>query len=76
MKIITITINHLSPLKKVSQSLGKLRLKPGITKGILKSMKIKDKIDRKMCWTKNVSKKQELNLTFKSSRNHITNQAE
>ena len=69
---MNLIINHFTPLQKVSRSLAKLRTKLWITKGNLKSIKIQDKIYGKMCRTKNVSKKEELNLTFKKCRNNKT----
>lgn len=57
-------INHFRTLQKVFRSLAKLRTKPLITKGILKSMKLETKYIGKWCRAKNVIKMRELTLTF------------
>ena len=62
---MNVIISHFTPIKKVSRSLTNHKTKPRITKINLKSTKVKDKKYKKMRRTKNVSKKQELNLTSK-----------
>ena len=58
-------------IKKISVKKQKLRAKLWITKGILISIKNKNKIYRKYCHAKNQTRRDELHNLFKKYRNSI-----
>ena len=53
-------LNYHCPLKKISNSQKKNQNKPRITQGILKSIAVNNKRHRKMCRTKDLMRKTEL----------------
>ena len=61
---------HL-PLKKLSQQEILQRDKPWITKGLLKSIKIKNIVHRKMRRAKDLNRKEELHAKYKTYKNRI-----
>ena len=85
LKKIEQLINFWAPLQRVSNKKKKLQNKPWVTKGLLKSIETKNRFYRKMCWTKNPLKREELvnkvktykkyilSLTRKSKANHFNN---
>ena len=85
LKKIEQLINFWAPLQRVSNKKKKLQNKPWVTKGLLKSIETKNRLYRKMCWTKNPLKREELvnkvktykkyilSLTRKSKANHFNN---
>ena len=70
--IKSITDRH-APLKKISLTERKLKLKLWSTKGILKSVNNKNKTYRKYCRTKDQNRKHELHTLFKQYRNSLNN---
>ena len=70
------TFNELlsfhAPIRRMSKQEKKLRSKPWITKGILTSINMKNRIHRKYCRTKNNNAKEELySNSFKFYRNTL-----
>lgn len=65
-------INENLPLKLITKKQKKRDLKPWITKGILKSMSIRDKLLKKFIKAKNQDSKTLLHSKYKSYRNRIT----
>ena len=73
-KLLTIydaILDRHAPIKKISNREIKLRTKPWITKGILTSIKIKNKLYKKYCRAKDELRKVNLLYSFKSYRNLI-----
>ena len=66
-------ISDHAPLTKLSNKEKKLKNKPWVTKGILKSIAQKDKIRRKQCRAKNQALRESLKAKFKTYRNTINN---
>ena len=64
-------INHWAPLKELSNAKQKLQNKPWITKGILKSIKNKNKQYKIMCRTKNLTKRKLIEQQFKTYKNNL-----
>ena len=64
-------INDWAPLKELSNAKQKLQNKPWITKGILKSIKNKNKQYRKMCRTKDLTKRKKIEQEFKTYKNYL-----
>ena len=85
LKKIEQLINFWTPLQRVSNKKKKLRNKPWVTKGLLKSFETKNRLIGKMCQTKNPLKREELvnkvktykkyilSLTRKSKANYFNN---
>ena len=85
LKKIEQLINFWTPLQRVPNKKKKLQNQPWVTKGLLKSIKTKNRPYRKMCRTKNPLKREELvnkvkiykkyilNLTRKSKPNYFNN---
>ena len=69
--IINNILDIHAPFKKLSKREIKLKSKPWITKGILKSIKIKNKIHKKFLKAKDPIRKENLLNTFKIYRNYI-----
>ena len=62
-------INDSAPLKELSNAKQKIQTKSWITKGILKSIKNKNKLYKKMCWTKDLTKRKIIEQEFKTYKN-------
>ena len=62
----------MAPIKKLSKKEIEFKQKPWLTKGILKSIKIRDKIYKKFLAAKDPLNKQKLFRDFKIKRNIIT----
>ena len=80
LKKIEQLINFWTPLQRVSNKKKKLQNKPWVTKGLLKSIETKNRFYRKICWTKNPLKREELvnnkyilSLTRKIKAIHFNN---
>ena len=71
LDIYNAILNRHAPIKKISNKEIKLKTKPWITKGILTSIKIKNKLYKKYCKAKNESVKSNLFDSFKTYRNLI-----
>ena len=69
--IFETLLDTYAPLKKLSNSELKLHSKPWITHGIMRSIKIKDKIYKKLLKSKNSQQKEWLYSEFKRYRNRI-----
>ena len=61
----------MGPTKGLSNTKQKLQNKPWITKGILKSIKNKNKEYKKMCRTKDLNKRKEIEQEFKTYKNNL-----
>ena len=70
---IIVLLDQYAPLTKVTNKEYKLRAKPWITKGILKSIKIRDKIFNKFTKAKTNILKTQLHHNYKHYRNLIVN---
>ena len=68
----TILDKH-APYKPITNKQAKIMSKPWITKGILKSIKMKDKIHKKFIHSKDRATKEAFFNTFKKYRNTISN---
>ena len=68
---ISNLINHWTPLKELSNAKQKLQNKPWIYKGILKSIKNKNKQYKIMCRTKNLTKRKIIEQQFKTDKNNL-----
>ena len=64
-------INDWTPLKELSNSKQKLQNKPWITKGILKSIKNKNKQYEKMCGANDLTKRKIIEQEFKTYKNNL-----
>ena len=85
LKKIEQLINFWTPFQSVSNKKKKLQNKPWVNKVLLRSIETKNRLHRKMCWTKNPLKREELvnkvktykkyilSLTRKSKANHFNN---
>ena len=62
-------INDSAPLNELSNANQKIQTKSWITKGILKSIKNKNKLYKKMCWTKDHTKRKIVEQEFKTYKN-------
>ena len=67
-------IDHWAPLKELSNAKQKLQNKPWITKGILKSIKNKNKQYKKMCRNKDLTKRKIIEQEFKTYKNNLLKQ--
>ena len=61
----------MGPTKGLSNTKQKLQNKSWITKGILKSIKNKNKEYKKMCRTKDLNKRKEIEQEFKTYKNNL-----
>ena len=61
----------MGPIKRIIKCKQKLQNKPWITKGILKSIKNKNKQYNKMCQTKEPSKHKKIEQKFKTYKNKL-----
>ena len=61
----------MGPTKGLSNTKQKLQNKSWITKGILKSIKNKNKEYKKMCRTKDRNKRKEIEQEFKTYKNNL-----
>ena len=64
-------INGWAPLKEPPNAKQRLQNKPWIIKGILKSIKNKNKQYRKMCRTKDLTKRKKIEQEFKTYKNYL-----
>ena len=64
-------LNYYFPLKKVSNSQKTSQGKPWITQGILKSIALKNRLDREMCRTKDIMRKTKLEKKVKHDQNNL-----
>ena len=73
LKLFDSVLDKHAPFKLMTNKEMKLRDKPWITSGILKSIKIKDSTHKKYIKAKNAETKYNLFLKFKSYRNSVSN---
>ena len=73
LKSVNSILDRHVTLIRVTKKMEKTYKKPWITKGVLVSIKNKDKIYNKFCQEKDPERKRSLHETFKKYRNIITN---
>ena len=73
ISIINKLLDQYAPLTKTTNKEHKLKIKPWITKGILKSIKIRDRIFNNFTKAKNNILKTQLHNNYKYYRNSIVN---
>ena len=61
----------MSPIKIIIKCQQKLQNKPWITKEILKPIKNKNKHNKTMCRTKDITKRKIIEQEFKTSKNNL-----
>ena len=72
LKSVNCLLDKMAPFKKLSQKEIKLKQKPWLTSGLLKSMRTRDNIYKKFMLAKDALRKQNLLRDFKNKRNLIT----
>ena len=64
-------INFWAPLQKTSNKRKKTLNKPWMTKGIIKSIEIKNKLHKKLCHLKDPLKKREIEIKLKNYKKKL-----
>ena len=73
LKLFESVLDNHAPSKLMTNKEVKIKNKPWITSGILKSIKIKDFTHKKYLQAKNIETKNNLFIKFKSYRNSVSN---
>ena len=68
---VQILINFWAPPKKMSNKKKQLQIKPWLTKGLLKSIEVKNRLYKKICQTKDLLKRQQLKDTVKKYKTNL-----